>query len=241
MVAGVQPGLQAGFVVRQVDVGDAHVGKAEFRAPGLDGAGEFVEVGEGWTFRRGHGNAYLDNSHSNRCSTYATTDRLTSRRIRDPGPGRRPGARAAPGLVIYLHGDLGAGKTALTRALLHAAGHQGTVKSPTYTLSEPYRIALDGEPVNLIHYDLYRMSSPEEFLDAGFREDFDGNNICVVEWPEKGEPVLPPPDVRCCSGQRPVGRAVELQALSDLGLLCLDRLHLSPDSLIPGSPGAAPS
>jgi tRNA threonylcarbamoyladenosine biosynthesis protein TsaE len=71
----------------------------------------------------------------------------------------------------------------------------GPVKSPTYTLSEPYRIALDGEPVNLIHYDLYRMSSPEEFLDAGFREDFDGKNICIVEWPEKGEPVLPPPDV----------------------------------------------
>jgi tRNA threonylcarbamoyladenosine biosynthesis protein TsaE len=135
-------------------------------------------------------------------------------------------ARAvAPGLVIYLHGDLGAGKTALTRALLRAAGHQGAVKSPTYTLSEPYRIALDGDNVNLIHYDLYRMSSPEEFLDAGFREDFDGRNICVVEWPEKGEPVLPPPDVRVSLTVSGVGRDVELQALSPLGLLCLERLH----------------
>ena len=130
-----------------------------------------------------------------------------------------------PGLVIYLHGDLGAGKTALTRALLHAAGHQGKVKSPTYTLSEPYRIGLDGEQVNLIHYDLYRMSSPEEFLDAGFREDFDGSNICVVEWPEKGEPVLPPPDVRVLLTVSGHGRAVELLALSEQGLLCLDRLH----------------
>jgi tRNA threonylcarbamoyladenosine biosynthesis protein TsaE len=138
-------------------------------------------------------------------------------------------ARAlAPGLVIYLHGDLGAGKTALTRALLHAAGHQGKVKSPTYTLSEPYRIRLDGEQVNLIHYDLYRMSSPEEFLDAGFREDFDGRNICVVEWPEKGEPVLPPPDVRVLLTVSGHGRAVELQALSEQGLLCLDRLHYPP-------------
>jgi tRNA threonylcarbamoyladenosine biosynthesis protein TsaE len=133
-----------------------------------------------------------------------------------------------PGLVIYLHGDLGAGKTALTRALLHAAGHKGAVKSPTYTLSEPYRIALDGQTVNLIHYDLYRMSSPEEFLDAGFREDFDGRNICVVEWPEKGEPVLPPPDVRVLLSVSGLGRAVELQALSDLGLLCLERLHFPP-------------
>jgi len=134
-------------------------------------------------------------------------------------------ARAVlPGLVIYLHGDLGAGKTALTRSLIQAAGHRGTVKSPTYTLSEPYRVQLDGQPVNVIHYDLYRMASPEEFLDAGFREDFDGKNICIVEWPEKGEPVLPPPDVRILLDVSGLGRTVELQALSELGLLCLDRL-----------------
>ena len=138
-------------------------------------------------------------------------------------------ARAlAPGLVIYLHGDLGAGKTALTRALIQAAGHTGTVKSPTYTLSEPYRVLVAGEPVTIIHYDLYRMSSPEEFLDAGFREDFDGNNICIVEWPEKGEPVLPPPDVRVLLDVSGFGREVELQPLSQLGLLCLDRLAYPP-------------
>ncbi|MDN4055215.1 tRNA (adenosine(37)-N6)-threonylcarbamoyltransferase complex ATPase subunit type 1 TsaE [Massilia sp. YIM B02763] len=134
----------------------------------------------------------------------------------------------APGLVIYLHGDLGAGKTALTRALLQAAGHRGAVKSPTYTLSEPYRVELDGRPLSLIHYDLYRMSSPEEFLDAGFREDFDGRNVCIVEWPEKGEPVLPPPDVRILLEVSGLGREVELQALSELGLLCLERLHFPP-------------
>ena len=134
-------------------------------------------------------------------------------------------ARAmAPGLVIYLHGDLGAGKTALTRALLHAAGHVGKVKSPTYTLAEPYRITLGGREVDVIHYDLYRMSSPEEFLDAGFREDFNGDNICIVEWPEKGEPVLPAPDLHVFLRVAGEGRDVELQALSDLGSLCLDRL-----------------
>ena len=134
----------------------------------------------------------------------------------------------APGLVIHLHGDLGAGKTALTRALLHAAGHVGPVRSPTYTLSEPYRIALAGATVNLIHFDLYRMSSPEEFLDAGFREDFNGRNICIVEWPEKGDPVLPPPDVNVFLNVAGQGRDVELQALSPMGLLCLERLEFPP-------------
>jgi tRNA threonylcarbamoyladenosine biosynthesis protein TsaE len=136
----------------------------------------------------------------------------------------------APGLAIHLHGDLGAGKTALTRALLHAAGYQGKVKSPTYTLAEPYRIELDGKTVNLIHFDLYRMSSPEEFLDAGFREDFNKENICIVEWPEKADPVLPPPDLNVTLHVAGAGRDVELRALSPLGLLCLDRLAFTPSS-----------
>jgi tRNA threonylcarbamoyladenosine biosynthesis protein TsaE len=135
----------------------------------------------------------------------------------------------APGMAIYLHGDLGAGKTALTRALLHAAGHTGHVKSPTYTLSEPYSVQLDGRAVNVIHFDLYRMSSPEEFLDAGFREDFNGDNICIVEWPEKADPVLPPPDLHIFLTVEGEGRDVELQASSALGLSCLQRLKFAPN------------
>lgn len=134
-----------------------------------------------------------------------------------------------PGLAIYLHGDLGAGKTALTRAMLHAAGHSGHVKSPTYTLSEPYAIVLGGRSVNLIHFDLYRMGSPEEFLDAGFREDFDGANICVVEWPEKAAAVLPPADLTISLAVAGQGRDVELQASSELGLSCLQRLKFAPN------------
>lgn len=139
-------------------------------------------------------------------------------------------ARAlAPGLVIYLHGDLGAGKTALTRALLHAAGHAGSVKSPTYTLAEPYTVALGGRRVQLIHYDLYRMGSAEEFLDAGFREDFNGDNICIVEWPEKGAPVLPPADLDVFLHVAGLGRDVELQASSESGQSCLHRLKFAPN------------
>lgn len=135
----------------------------------------------------------------------------------------------APGLVIYLHGDLGAGKTALTRAVLHAAGHKGLVKSPTYTLAETYRIALAGRTTNVIHFDLYRMASPEEFFDAGFREYFNCDNVCIVEWPEKGEGVLPSPDIHIDLSVSGQGRDVECQALSKQGSQCLDRLRFSPN------------
>lgn len=136
-------------------------------------------------------------------------------------------ARAlAPGLVIHLHGDLGAGKTALTRALLHAAGHAGKVKSPTYTLVEPYTVTLAGEPVEVMHFDLYRLAGPEEFLDAGFREHFNGRTICIVEWPEKAAGVLPLPDINVLLSIIDNGRGVELQALSEQGSQCLDRLEL---------------
>lgn len=134
-----------------------------------------------------------------------------------------------PGLTIYLHGDLGAGKTALTRALLHAAGHTGHVKSPTYTLAEPYTVNLAGGPTRVIHFDLYRMASPEEFLDAGFREDFNASNICIVEWPQQAAGVLPEPDIELFLAVAGEGRDVELRALSDKGSQCLDRLHFAPN------------
>ena len=135
----------------------------------------------------------------------------------------------SPGLIIYLHGDLGAGKTTLTRSLLHAAGHIGHVKSPTYTLSEPYQIQLGGHPVALIHFDLYRMSSAEEFLEAGFREDFNQHNICIVEWPERGAPILPTPDIHINFTLKGVGREVKLHATSERGRACLSQLHFAPN------------
>ena len=139
-------------------------------------------------------------------------------------------ARAlSPGLTIWLQGDLGAGKTALTRAMLHAAGHQGHVKSPTYTLAEPYTVVIGNEPVDVIHFDLYRLASPEEFLDAGFREHFNARSICIVEWPEKASPVLPKPDILVVLGIAGKGRDIELQAMSDQGSQCLERLKFAPN------------
>lgn len=135
----------------------------------------------------------------------------------------------APGLTIYLHGDLGAGKTALTRALLHTLGHQGPVKSPTYTLAEPYNIATATGLLQIVHFDLYRMGSPEEFLDAGFREHFNAETVCIIEWPEKADGILPAPDLRISLSVAGEGRDVELLALSDQGIACLNRLKFAPN------------
>lgn len=135
----------------------------------------------------------------------------------------------APGLAIFLHGELGAGKTALARAMLHAAGHAGRVKSPTYTLVEPYAIRLDDRQVDLFHFDLYRMGDAREFLDAGFRDYFNENAICIVEWPEKAEGALPQPDIAIYLYVDGLGRKVKLQGMSDKGSRCLERLQFAPN------------
>ena len=129
------------------------------------------------------------------------------------------------GLGIHLKGDLGTGKTTLTRAMLRATGYQGRVKSPTYTLAEPYDIILHGEKVNLMHFDLYRMGCAEEFLDAGFRDTFDQTTIRIIEWAEKADSLLEPPDIVIALSIKDEGRQAELSASSDKGRNCLNRLN----------------
>ena len=100
-------------------------------------------------------------------------------------------AGAANGLVLHLRGELGAGKTTLVRGLLRALGYQGRVKSPTYTLVEPY---LDLR-LNLYHFDFYRFKDRSEWLSSGFREHFNPESLCIVEWPERAGDLIAPPDL----------------------------------------------
>ena len=93
--------------------------------------------------------------------------------------------------LVFLHGQLGAGKTTLVRGMLQRLGHSGAVKSPTYTLLEPYEL----ETQAVFHFDLYRVNDPDELALVGFDEVIDGPGIKLIEWPEKAENWLPPADV----------------------------------------------
>ena len=97
---------------------------------------------------------------------------------------------------IELHGPLGAGKTTFARHLLHALGVEGTIKSPTYTLMEPYRADAIPGGLSVSHFDFYRFDVPREWEDAGFREVFAAPGLKVCEWPEKAQGLLPRADLR---------------------------------------------
>lgn len=126
-------------------------------------------------------------------------------------------AGLTPGCVIYLRGDLGAGKTTLVRGLLHDLGHRGAVKSPTYTLMEPYEIG----GWRLFHWDLYRLADPEELDYLGLREQFDGEAVLLIEWPEHGRGELPPADITVTLDYAGEGRSAQMEAHSAVGAALL--------------------
>jgi tRNA threonylcarbamoyladenosine biosynthesis protein TsaE len=116
--------------------------------------------------------------------------------------------------ILLLKGDLGAGKTTFARGFIQSSGYHGIVKSPTYTLVEPYPISNDRM---CYHFDLYRLADPEELEFTGARDYFNENAVCLVEWPEKAEGFLPPADWICEFSYHNKGRNLLISALTGKG------------------------
>ncbi|MFN3593691.1 MAG: tRNA (adenosine(37)-N6)-threonylcarbamoyltransferase complex ATPase subunit type 1 TsaE [Thiobacillaceae bacterium] len=134
--------------------------------------------------------------------------------------GARLAAVLQPGMSVWLSGDLGAGKTTLVRGLLRALHYHGRVKSPTFSLVEVYSFS----SFNLYHFDLYRFADPLEWEEAGFRDYFNPQSLCLVEWPERAAGCLPEPDVEIRLALSGEGRVAELMGRTEAGRRCLQRL-----------------
>ena len=129
-------------------------------------------------------------------------------------------------LNISLEGDLGAGKTTFARYLIQGMGYEGKVKSPTYTLCEPYPIQIDKTTFTAHHFDLYRMKDPLEWQEAGFGEYFDVPGFCIIEWPEKAEGTLPAFDIaiQLKAGAEDTERDIQIEAKTASGISALNVL-----------------
>lgn len=123
--------------------------------------------------------------------------------------------------ILFLYGDLGAGKTTLVRGFLRGLGYKGAVKSPTYTIVEPYQF----EQVSIFHFDLYRVHHPEELEFIGIQDYFNQDAICLIEWPENGGNWLPPPDLSCYIEPYNGGRKLKLLPQSASGEGIIKRLQ----------------
>lgn len=124
-------------------------------------------------------------------------------------------------LLFLLNGDLGAGKTTISRGILQGLGHQGSVKSPTYTLVEPYELDIG----MVYHFDLYRLIDPDELEHIGFSDYLSEAKLCIIEWPEKGGSYIPQPDISIDISVYQTGRHVTLNSATEYGNRCINLLQ----------------
>lgn len=207
MEAGIEPGLQTGFGLTEIHAADRRAGKAQLQRPSFDLFCQLLVIG---------------------IRMHTPDDNAFTHFLPDEAATLAQGAALArilqAGLTIWLEGDLGAGKTTLTRGILRGLGFTGRVKSPTYTLVESYTVS----SLYLYHFDLYRFSDPSEWEDAGFRDYFNPHSVCLIEWADKAEGLLPSPDWIIVLTPEQDGRRISIQPRSEQGKTCLTRLSTTP-------------
>lgn len=163
-----------------------------------------------------------DNSHSRhrfRCDLPAEANTLEL--------GRDLARLLDPGMVVYIEGELGAGKTTLCRGLLRELGIAGPVKSPTFTLVEPY----EADSFQVFHFDLYRLGDPNELEYMGIDDYFGAPHVCLVEWPERGERFLPDCDLRIGLRLLHDGREAVIESGTERGRRICHTLETRKDEL----------
>ncbi|HTM64558.1 MAG TPA: tRNA (adenosine(37)-N6)-threonylcarbamoyltransferase complex ATPase subunit type 1 TsaE [Gammaproteobacteria bacterium] len=147
------------------------------------------------------------NDHSAKISRQAASEAETQQLAADLVRAIKSGA------IIYLYGTLGAGKTTFVRGMLRGLGFTGRVKSPTYTIVEPY----ETDKFDVFHFDLYRLDDANELRQIGLETYFDGKSVCLIEWPEKGSPILPSPDLVCYFDIIENGRKIRFESFTNKG------------------------
>jgi tRNA threonylcarbamoyladenosine biosynthesis protein TsaE len=198
-----EPGKQAGFGGRQIDTGHPDLGESKLMGPALDVSHQLRTV-DLTTLER-HSPIVGSTGQALVWPDEEATRAYAARLASHPAIGNA---------FVELHGDLGAGKTTLVRHLLRALGVQGRVKSPTYTVMEPY----EARGLAIFHFDFYRFHDPREWEDAGFRDVFGGPGLKIAEWPEKAAALLPAADlVIRIEAQADDTRLVTLKAQSPVG------------------------
>lgn len=166
--------------------------------------------------------AYTE-SLNNEESTLAFGQRLARATFAEPAStavAKSGSGHPSLGALITLKGELGAGKTTLTRGILRGYGYEGAVKSPTYTLVEPYEF----DQCHIYHFDLYRLADPDEFEFLGIEDYFQPDNLCIVEWPERAENFLPQADIELQLSGTGESRELEARPITIKGRQMVERL-----------------